>query len=110
MFKQKTVFVIGAGASMEFNMPSGESLKNQTGNILSVAKNDDRSMRFRSQLMNIEGSRASALIDAGSNLAATLSSFVSIDEALHYFGGDTNAVRVGKLAIARLILEAEAAI
>ncbi len=111
MFNKKTVFVIGAGASAEFSMPSGEALKNEIASLLgaqSQARNQEYFTRFRSMLMNQGGSSSQTLLEAGKQVAAAMPSFISIDEALHYFSDDQDAVHVGKLAIAYLILDHEA--
>jgi hypothetical protein len=45
--------------------------------------------------------------EAGNQLAATIDTFISIDEALHYWSVRPEIVRLGKAAIAHTILEAE---
>ena len=45
---------------------------------------------------------------AGNQLADTMHRFKSIDEALHWWSGTPQIVTLGKLAIATLILKAEA--
>jgi hypothetical protein len=109
MFNKKTVFILGAGASVEFTMPSGEKLKREIGELLSHAsevRGDETFTRFRSLLMNM-GQNWQDLLAAGKHLSAAMPSFISIDEALHYFSGEENAVLVGKFAIAYLLLKYE---
>jgi hypothetical protein len=110
MFQKKTVFVVGAGASREFGMPTGDDLKGDIVNLLSqqsAVKNGEPYTEFRAVLMNAVGPEWHHLQAPGFGLAAALPSFVSIDEAIHYFGADDKAVRIGKLAIAFMLLKYE---
>jgi hypothetical protein len=110
MFLKKTVFVIGAGASVEFGMPSGEKLKGEVEELLGIKarnSNTDKFTYFRGTLINQFGSEWSELLEVGPELSEALPSFISIDEALHYFSANERIVRLGKLAIGHLILQAE---
>lgn len=111
MFNKKTVFIIGAGASAEFNLPVGETLKSQIADLLherSFNANNELSTKFRATLFQSFGIEEShKLLEHGTTLAESVESFVSIDEALHYFSENAGVVKLGKLAVAYLILEAE---
>ena len=112
MLRKPTVFIIGAGASREFNMPVGTGLRDL------IAKD----VRFRFDYPGQPSSGSGSLLDvlrkiapgsvneytqAGNILAEAMPPFPSIDEALHYFSGNNRVVELGKLAIAHQIVEAE---
>lgn len=40
MFKSKTVFIVGAGASCEAGLPSGDTLKERIAELLDIRFND----------------------------------------------------------------------
>jgi len=122
LFTKKIVFVIGAGASRDYNFPLGSELKDQIS----------RAVRFRFQhgSMLVNGSqelldhirrhikdpnsqskmqRVDEYTRAANKLANAAPLFVSIDEALHFVSDLKEAVDVGKLAIIESILRAERA-
>jgi hypothetical protein len=116
VFKQKVIFVIGAGASREYNFPLGFELKEA---IASAVK-----FRFEygsSQLISgspglldhirrhVKGdaARANEYTTAANVLAGAIPSFISVDEALHYVSDSPQAVEVGKIGIVDQILKAE---
>ena len=111
MFQKKTVFVVGAGASAEFDMPTGDTLKNDIADLLSrknANQNGDPHTTFRAVMMATLGkTERQAFSEPGFHLAAALPSFVSIDEALHYFSSDDKIVKIGKLATAYILLKYE---
>jgi hypothetical protein len=109
LFEKKTVFVIGAGASKEFDMPTGEDLRNDIMSLISRAawqSSGSEVSRFREVLINSAPDWQN-LQTPGIELAAALPTFVSIDEALHYFSSNANIIRIGKLALAYLLLKYE---
>ncbi|WP_027571300.1 hypothetical protein [Bradyrhizobium sp. WSM1743] len=113
MFSKSIVFVIGAGASYEYGLPLGGTLKAEIA----------QKVRFRFQHGSLIGGdhdlldhirrrvpdqeRRNVYTRASNVLAAAIGSFISIDEALHYVGATPEAVEVGKIAIIGQILEAE---
>lgn len=116
MFKQKTVFIVGAGAGCEYNMPLGSALASV------IAQN----VRFRfdhyqhtpksgdAELYNIlfrlhqqDRETLNAYSRAGNSLAAAILSSISIDDALFQLSETPEAVILGKVAIVRAILSAE---
>jgi len=110
MFKKRTVFIVGAGASAEFDLPVGDALKQQIAELLLGAAgsvNSPQISGFRAMLSRMCPQDHNELLQAGRQLGAPIKSFVSIDEALHYFSSDPLIVRIGKMAIAFLILKAE---
>ena len=110
MFQKKTVFVVGAGASKEFGMPTGDDLRNDIVELTSrtnAIANSGPLGNFRAVLMSSLGPEWTQLQTSGFELAAALPTFVSIDEALHYFSSDERIVRIGKIAVAYLLLKYE---
>ena len=116
MFKQKVVFVVGAGASREYNFPLGSHLKDriavdvrfrfehggsqQTSGSVDLLDHIRRHVRANTE-------RANDYTMAANLLASAIPSFVSIDEALHFVSHSPEAVEVGKIAIVDHILKAE---
>lgn len=106
MFSQPIVFVIGAGVGEEYQMPLGADLKARVASAVNLSKpgTDQElwamlSARFQSGIRMYE--------DAGRDLAKTIESFPSIDEALEWFGSRSEVVELGKVSIIREILTAE---
>jgi len=117
MFKQKTTIVLGAGASCEIGLPSGDGLKEQIISLL--RRTDDNAYGFSDDTMqqimaalvgpdvtsfqnNLQSYKAAAdRIRRGLPLA------LSIDNFLHSHQDDPHVVDLGKLSIAICILRAE---
>jgi len=51
---KNTVYIIGAGASLEVGLPTGEQLKNTISNLLSPKKLKGNVQLYKSILSNIE--------------------------------------------------------
>jgi hypothetical protein len=115
MFKRRTLFAIGAGASQELNMPMGTQLANTIHDKLNI-KVDDwgdnptgpdkalvRELRFAFPQQDPPNSwyAAARLIHNGILLTH------SIDEFLEIHQRDELVQRIGKATIARSIIEAE---
>jgi hypothetical protein len=87
MFQKKTVIVIGAGASREFDLPAGDELKNKISDLLRLASagtNSDLASGFRANLMRNLGSdgqhKINSLLAKGrilADLLPNLPSFIS---------------------------------
>jgi hypothetical protein len=111
VLKSKTVFVVGAGASYECDLPVGEELALRISGKLDVKFDDwgqkivvGDSLLFHNVAHNQnyqQYQKAAWLIRDGIILAN------SIDDFLHIHKGDERVVRYGKAAIAQCILEAE---
>lgn len=106
----KTIFVIGAGASAEANLPVGEALKEQIARLLDIRfKHFDQntgdlliSAAFRHISNDINPHlQASWTIRDGMPIS------ISIDNFLHAHNGNTLIEQCGKIAITRAILDAE---
>jgi hypothetical protein len=116
LFKRPVVFVIGAGASREYNFPLGSDLKEaiaaavrfrfQSGTDHLVGGDIDLLDHIRRHVKGDRG-KSNAYTEAANILAAATASFVSIDEALHFVSGTPEAVEVGKIAIVDQIIKAE---
>lgn len=122
MFKSETVLVVGAGASCEAGLPSGEALKGKLAQLLDI-----RFDEWGSTQMSGDGSICEALRDAtrgedgiGGSLHSLLqkawrirdvvpTAAISIDNFLDAHRGDTGLELCGKLAIVKSILDAELA-
>jgi hypothetical protein len=114
MFANPTVFVIGAGASAEYGLPLGPTLRDRIA--LSVNSQyrhgllqlgDENLLNAITLEFNGEKTALNAFIAAGRDLAASMPMHASIDEALQYWSGKPEAVQLGKIAIANEILGAE---
>ncbi|MEO9463234.1 MAG: hypothetical protein ABJ242_10920 [Marinomonas sp.] len=115
MFERPTTFVIGAGASCELGLPSGDALKSEICKLLGSEAGDRKiatsfidEINSRDRRMGIhpadgreERSRLASQIRTGLPLAP------SIDNFLYSRGNDEKLVEFGKGAIAYRILEAE---
>jgi hypothetical protein len=114
-FRKPVVFVVGAGASAEYNLPVGDTLKSRIGSAVHFQ------FRFGSELVNGDPSlwenvrlqcngdhkRMALYSEGGNELARTISAFPSIDEALHYWSDRPEIIELGKAAIAQGIINAE---
>ncbi|KAF0120272.1 MAG: hypothetical protein FD152_4214 [Xanthobacteraceae bacterium] len=113
MLREKTVFVVGAGASREFGLPMGAELIDHICQIL----------KFRSGYNNFEGDPEAyqavrSLSERGEELNAVLQAcraieqgaplFMSIDHFVNTHEKDRFIVDVAKVAIGYAILRAEA--
>src|SRR6516162_3764670 len=110
MFNKPTVFIVGAGASAECGLPTGSQLKDRIRGGLGfqfeggqLRKGDEALL----QLLRGRFSQVNPYIKAGHELSATITTFPSIDEALHWWRPRLEIVELGKLAIAHYILDAE---
>ena len=114
MFNKPVVFVIGAGASFEYNLPLGGTLKDAIAQKVKFRYqhgfqliSGDHELLDHIRRHEPDQARVNEYTKAANLLAAAIPSFISIDEALHYVGETSEAVEVGKVAIILEILEAE---
>jgi hypothetical protein len=111
VFSQPVVFVIGAGASAEFGLPTGAEMKHRIA--LSHNFNRDQSgliigNRNIFEMMGARFGQDSAVRQQqATDLATKIIEFESIDEALHWFSAQRDIVAIGKAAIVWEILQAE---
>jgi hypothetical protein len=117
MFKKPTVFIVGAGASAECGLPTGFQLAEQIRVGLGfrfeasqLRKGDEALFKGDEAILDLLKNRFSNVdlyVKAGCELSATIATFPSIDEALHWWRARQEIVELGKLAIAYYILGAE---
>jgi hypothetical protein len=116
MFRQKTTIIIGAGASCELGLPSGDSLKFQIARLLRPAADnaygfEDETMAalMRQRCPNVWDYEAilGPLKEAAARIRKGLPLAVSIDNFLYSHQGDGEIEQLGKLAIAICILRSE---
>ena len=118
MIKKNIVIILGAGASAEASFPTGPDLKEEIATGLrfrfdpfELVSGDQVIYDALCRRFRVENRIDKEMLDkhttAGNKLSEVISSFVSIDEALHWYSRDPDIVGLGKLAIARFILYAE---
>ena len=114
MLSNPTTFILGAGASCDFDFPTGAQLQKEIANALGLADNltEFANERIRQEVQqqlrpqNWMDDKAQYL-SAASRIIAGMPVAGSIDNYLHTHQNDHFAVRLGKLAIAYVILQAE---
>jgi hypothetical protein len=104
---KKTTLVVGAGASADFNLPLGSELAEQ----IRVALNAEFAPDGRRDGLIIQslGGYSDAETRGAQDLRGALLRSPTIDHALFTLRGRPAVVRVGKVAVAQLILRAEEA-
>jgi hypothetical protein len=104
MFTQHIAFIVGAGASAEYGMPTGMGLLNRIAPIVKF----NSSRHDNPELINLFIDQIKLYEPAGLALAKYIESGVtSIDDALTWFSSRKEVVDLGKAAIAYEILKAE---
>ncbi|WP_454758803.1 hypothetical protein [Caulobacter segnis] len=116
MFRAKTVFVIGAGASFEVGLPVGTTLLETIVGLTHITfdhwqqKSGDPQIVEALKLLLNEGREVTLLnehLNAGRKLGRSAQQAISIDNVIDALE-DPQIERIGKLGIARAILKAEA--
>lgn len=120
MFKSKTVFVVGAGASAELNLPIGTGLKTEVA--ASLAVNSQNYSQFTNdsvaealamyQQAENDGDRPldrHEIARVASRIAVNMPLAPSIDNFINSHRNNKTIVTVSKIAIANCILRAERA-
>ena len=118
MFARNTTFIIGAGASCELNLPSGEQLMTDITELLAPSDQNLYGFADEAFCKEIQASLASFTEERRAAIAelqrardvilAALPWSPSIDNLLHNHNEDAWVKRLGKAAIAWCILHAEA--
>jgi hypothetical protein len=118
LFHSKTVFIVGAGASCEFGLPSGAEIKAKIGRLIDIRFQDGYSLSS-GDFQIVECFRRIARQDDQLNgninpilqkcwlVRDALPAAISIDNLLHAHQGDEYIELAGKLGIVKAILEAE---
>lgn len=121
MFRSKTVFVVGAGASKEAGLPIGRELKPKIarctgiwfGHDFELERGDHKiveALRLHaSSRSQIEGRKVSIndYLPAGRRISSAMPQASSIDAFIDSHDGNEAIEICGKLAIAKTILDAE---
>ncbi len=111
------VIVVGAGASREFNLPTGAELasiierdlnfrSDQFGQLVG-APGDMELRRAIGVLAQQTGESTATYINSARQISRNMALTPSIDNYLDTHRNDANLVNVGKLAIANAIIKAE---
>lgn len=117
LFKAKTAFVIGAGASKELGLPLGGELKQHITNLLQPttdnmygfkeeATQEIIKSRFGLDAM-YKGDEITAIKKAAAQIVTGLRTSPSVDNLLYTHDGDGEIEQLGKATIAISILRAE---
>ncbi|MCK1584291.1 hypothetical protein IVB03_33310 [Bradyrhizobium sp. 168] len=117
MFNRPVVFVIGAGASADYDMPLGGTLASTIAEDVNFRfRGNSRSEPIRGDNIlyellvskfNKDGAQLDSYVAAGHKLAAAISSAASVDDALYQLSEFPEAIQLGKACIIRSILKAE---
>jgi hypothetical protein len=117
MFRPKTLFVVGAGASCEAKLPSGNQLKAQIANMLDLAFDEDGDLTSGDRQIDHSLERVAAqsgdphafagFLNRARAIRDGMPLALSIDNYLDAHREDDQLEFVGKLAIAKCILDAE---
>jgi hypothetical protein len=112
MFKRKTLFVVGAGASAEVGLPVGSGLADQIARKLNIRFRPDGGIdtgdqELYDQVKAVYPKDAPQYQIAARTIAAGIPLANSIDDYLDLHRGNAALIRMGKAAIVKTILEAE---
>lgn len=115
MLSRPTTFVLGAGASHDLKLPTGDGLQERISQLLQI---DGQRMKFANERMwhgvlphlqgGDSGLKSQRLMMAAAKIMQGMPVAASIDNFLHTHQDDADIVLVGKLGIALAIIEAEA--
>jgi hypothetical protein len=117
MFKSKTVFVVGAGASAEAELPVGNKLTAHIASLLdlwiqnngTLQSGDKQILQTLKQLTynHSETWNLNRLLGSGRQVAAAMGLAPSIDTFLQTHRNNAEYVLLGKMGIAKAIIDAE---
>jgi hypothetical protein len=120
MLRQKTVFIVGAGASCEVGFPTGAMLKDEIAELLDIKygeygsrqqSGDERIchyLREATRDFNLNGNINPLLHKCWQIVEVLPTAAISIDNYLDAHQGDAALELCGKLGIVKAILDAEA--
>jgi len=118
MSNKKRVYIIGAGASQEAGLPTGEGLKDVIANILTLKETNIYAYTFRDRDMlfaieqhikqnDVLSKNKSHYYKAAELITNAIPQAISIDHLIHSHNGNKDVELCGKLAIVKAILESE---
>ena len=111
MFKRKTLFVLGAGTSKEAGLPVGVKLAKTISGMLDVdpsSPHNDVGEMLLGQLYNQRPLPNNGYHQAAMQISKGVRFANSIDDFLDRLSDDEHIQQVGKMAIVKSILDAEA--
>ncbi len=111
MLRNKTLFVIGAGASKEVGLPVGVELAAQARKLLtfkfSFGRIEEGDYEFHREILNFSGADHQKYFSACARIVEAIETADSIDYTIDRFKEDGIFGKIGKAAIVRLITAAE---
>lgn len=115
MGSNKSVIIVGAGASYEAGLPVGSGLKNEISRLLKHRKNaghygaavNDEIISYALPLIASQGLDINSLYRACKHISDAMPQVISIDNFIDTHKENENIEKCGKLAIVRSILSAE---
>jgi hypothetical protein len=118
VFKSKTLFIVGAGASQEAGLPTGATLKQNIAERLDIRydpftdphspKTGDRAIASAIiAYAKAKNSDPNSILQGAWKIRDAMSQAISIDNFIDAHSSDLGVVLSGKLGIAQAILEAE---
>lgn len=120
MFGNRTLLILGAGASKEAKLPTGDELKTKISNVLQVRGNKDfyrtksvsnevisEALKYASQDAADPMAAMRHYVGAAEHISGAIPLIRSIDEFLNSHNESKETELVGKLAIVHEILDAE---
>jgi hypothetical protein len=113
MFKRRTLFIVGAGASQEVGFPLGTQLAKSIGQRLGRQVNPEtrkttfNDPNFYDRLRHTYPNEMNEYYAAAGRIAAGIQLANSIDDFLNIHSADERIKTVGKGAIVRSVVEAE---
>jgi hypothetical protein len=119
MFKSKTLFIVGAGASREIGLPTGAELKSQIVRVVGINR-FDFNRQISGDYVTVEALRSHVIdreaqlhgdinpyLHAGLMIGDALPQAISIDNFIDAHRSNDKINLVGKIGIVRCILDAE---
>lgn len=118
MPNKNTLYIVGAGASSEVNLPTGDKLKNEISSSLDIRFNDGYSqssgdrvitqaLRLYVESNNFPSRDINPHLNSCWRIRDAMPQAISIDNFIDTHSGDEKIELCGKLAIVRSILSAE---
>ena len=107
MFKQKTLFIVGAGASFEVGIPVGVQLARNIAGLLNIELATQATSDFFRSLYNRYPQESNTFNRAAAAVRNGVQLTNSIDDFLDRHSGEEAIERLGKAAIVKTILFAE---
>jgi len=118
MTDKDTVYIIGAGASSEVNLPTGNNLKSEIAKLLNIEFDDGRTqsrgdslitqaLRLHVSQTELNNNDVNPYLHACWRIRDAMPQAISIDNFIDTHSGNKKIELCGKLAIVRSILQAE---